>query len=126
MKSLDTGATNRLIVEARTKALDFISELDEVWKKIEESQKQDQEKWYDSKDTLTLTCGEDLGFKDVLEVQANYESWEYSKKNNIKDLLYIDITEDQGDNSGTSLDIEDMKKLRDYLTHKIEYLEADE
>ena len=79
--------------------------------------------WYDTPDTLILRNG-----IERIEVECNYNSW-YIVKNGLSkdDVLVIDVYEGENDYSTsacTSITLEQMIELRDYLNHKIEYLQS--
>ena len=79
--------------------------------------------WYDTPDTLILRNG-----IERIEVECNYNSC-YIVKNGLSkdDVLVIDVYEGENDYSPsacTSITLEQMIELRDYLNHKIEYLQS--
>lgn len=58
-----------------------------------------------------------------LTVQSNYTSWNYWKnKAKYANPLYLSL-DGRNDYTAISLNLHDMKKLRDYLTDKLEFAE---
>jgi len=81
-----------------------------------------EKQWYDSVDRLTLHNGDER-----IEVECNYTSWKRIKENlHGEDILMLDVyegTEEYSASACTSITLDQMIQLRDYLTHKIEYLQ---
>lgn len=76
-------------------------------------------------DSLVIISGENKA--ERIEIEANYCCWKYMRDNNIiRDLLVIDVYEEDNVSAMTAISLEQMKQLRDYLNHKIEYMESEE
>lgn len=84
----------------------------------------DSTKWDETKDMLTLNELE-YDEEDVrLEINANYESWEVAKQKEYP--FYIGITEGKEQSeSAIQLNASQAEQLRDYLSHKLNYLEEE-
>lgn len=83
----------------------------------------DELEWYDTADTLILRNG-----IERIEIEANYGSWCNTKDNHCnEDVLFLDIYESEAngyETACTAITLEQMIQLRDYLTHKIEYIQS--
>ena len=85
-----------------------------------------KKEWYETADVLIFKSGEFNG--ENVEFSANYNTWENNKKllndNGEKDVFYIEVVESQHITASTAISLEQMIQLRDYLNHKIEYLQS--
>jgi len=80
-----------------------------------ETEKSKPENWHLTKDKLFFEYD-----GDSIEIECNYESWEWVKENKIlKDILYVEINDD---GSPIGLGVNEMKDLQQYLTKIINYL----
>ena len=82
-----------------------------------------KKEWCNTQDTLILRNG-----IERIEVECNQSTW-YKAKNepSSEDILFLDIYESENSESMTActaITLEQMIQLRDYLTHKIEYLQS--
>lgn len=100
--------------------------LDQLQTELSMTVQQEDEKleWFDTLDTLII-LGD--GHKDEkIEIECNYNTWSLAKKDVDKydDVLLLDVFDGvNGENASIALTFNQMKLLRDYLNHKIEYIE---
>lgn len=83
----------------------------------------DDEKWNKAKDVLHLKEAE-FRNNDYLKMHSNYDSWKASREK--ESPFFVEIV--KGINMSRAcmqLNIEQAEQLRDYLTHKIDYLKGE-
>ena len=84
-----------------------------------------KEEWYDTKDSIIFKNDD-----EKIVFGADYADWKFTKDNSIKEyVLFIDVCDNidgygNENTASTSISLEQMIQLRDYLTHKIEYLQS--
>lgn len=96
----------------------IIEEVNKIKKLIDSNEPIEDLKWYHTKDELVIKLNY-LGRSELL-IKSNDNNWEDAKKYKPKRPIFVEF-----DNEFFSLTLEDMITLRDYLTHKIEYLQGD-
>ena len=104
------------------KIMDLIDQLQvELSLTVQEEEKLE---WFDTQDTLIILGNEHDNEK--IEIECNYNTWSLVKKdvNKYEDVLLLDVFDGlNGENASIALTLKQMKLLRDYLNHKIEYIE---
>lgn len=105
------------------KIMDLLGQLQtELSMTVQQEEKKVE--WFDTVDTLTILGKQHKDEK--IEIECNYNTWSLAKEdiNKYDDVLLLDVFDGvNGENASIALTLKQMKLLRDYLNHKIEYIE---
>ena len=117
-KELEVG---KMIPAANyNKIMDLLGQLQTELNSVHEERKIE---WFDTKDELVIECTEFMN--DRIEIECNYENWSVVKTDieKFKYPMMVEVYENDDTSLSVGLTLNQMKLLRDYLNHKIEYIE---
>lgn len=121
-KGTEVEVGKMLSTESYNKIVDLLSQLQAELGSIASEEEQKVE-WFDTSDELVIECTELDDSR--IEIECNYKSWSLVKSDieKYEHMLLLEVCEGDYKKSTVGVTLEQMKLLRDYLNHKIDYIE---